>query len=333
MRFTKIKRTIILIIIAITVAFIIRIFLFEIYLIPSDSMYRTLLNGDIVLVSKLKYGARLGFNNQSNGEIRVPSLGKISSNDVIIFNFPENDTVYANRTEVNFHANEGKKGVQKALADTLEYGKLVQLSVQERTVFVKRCIALPGDTFSMFMGMPYVNNQLVMLPQTVIPRKKSKQLDSAEISYRKFPAKKENNIKYWQDANAYRSLFPNNYLYLWTHDIYGPIIVPKKGTTVKIDYTNVWLYKRIIEAYEHNKLVINDSGIFINNKLADKYTFKMNYYFVLGDNQQNSIDSMYWGFVPEDHIIGKAVKVLFSYASKKNSGNGIRWNRIFKSIK
>ncbi len=315
----------------IILAVAIRIFLFEIFQIPSDSMCTTLLNGDILLVNKLKYGARLGFSKKQNAEIRMFSFGGISHNDVVVFNSPGNDTIYSDRPDIDFHTCVGKKTREKALADTIKFGRLIYIPAQDRVPYIKRCIALPGDTFEMHDGKPYVNSKIMVSPQTILPRKNI-YISDAEINERRFPAQKQNNPKYWQEVNDYRSKFPNNALFKWNHEIFGPVVIPKKGVTVLLNYTNIWLYKRIIDVYEHNTLVICDSGIFINNKRANTYTFKMNYYFMLGDNRQNSIDSMWWGFVPEDHIIGKAVRILFSYGEKENKLNGIRWERILKTI-
>jgi signal peptidase I len=113
-------------------------------------------------------------------------------------------------------------------------------------------------------------------------------------------------------------------------DNYGPIIVPKKGETVNINPSNIALYKRIIAAYEGNLVEMKDSKIFINGKEVTSYTFKMDYYFMMGDNRDNSLDSRFWGFVPEDHIVGKP---LFIWMSSKNArmADGIRWERIFRN--
>jgi signal peptidase I len=108
--------------------------------------------------------------------------------------------------------------------------------------------------------------------------------------------------------------------------------IPAKGKSLKINISNLPLYRRIIETFEKNKIVVSNDSIYINGKLADSYTFRMDYYFVLGDNRHNSADSRFWGFVPEDHIVGKALSIWFS----RDPGmglKGIRRNRMFKSIK
>lgn len=130
------------------------------------------------------------------------------------------------------------------------------------------------------------------------------------------------------------SVFPQNQNYRWNRDNYGPIVMPKAGVTVKIDTLTLPLYRRIIEVYERNKLRVDGTTIYINEKPATSYTFKMGYYWMMGDNRHNSADSRYWGFVPEDHIVGKAVLVWLSLDKYKTWMEGkIRWSRMFRGVK
>ncbi len=137
-----------------------------------------------------------------------------------------------------------------------------------------------------------------------------------------------------QNANDFfvtDALFPVGYNQAWTVDNYGPIYIPKAGTTVEIDKNNIALYERIIRNYEGNKLEIKNDGIYINDQKTDSYTFRMNYYWMMGDNRHNSADSRMWGFVPEDHVVGKPLFVWLSLNPDKGIFNGgIRWNRFFK---
>lgn len=126
------------------------------------------------------------------------------------------------------------------------------------------------------------------------------------------------------------SVFPNDKQYKWTIDNFGPIIIPKKGVTVKLDTKSLPLYRRVISNYEYNDLKVKGNEIYINGELANSYTFKQDYYWMMGDNRHNSQDSRYWGFVPDDHIVGKAVFVWFSKDSK--FGTGIRWDRLFTVV-
>ena len=126
-------------------------------------------------------------------------------------------------------------------------------------------------------------------------------------------------------------VFPYNIHYKWNVDNYGSIKIPQKGDTIKIDSLNLCLYERIISAYEGNTIEIKNDSIFINSEYAQHYVIKQNYYFMMGDNRHNSQDSRHWGFVPEDHVIGKATRIVFS--DDKLYDRGIRWKRFLQSIK
>mgnify|MGYP003384018731 FL=1 len=125
------------------------------------------------------------------------------------------------------------------------------------------------------------------------------------------------------------AVFPNDSQYDWTVDNFGPILVPKKGATVELNIKTLALYRRIIKNYENNDLKVNGDQILINGEVATSYTFKMDYYWMMGDNRHNSQDSRYWGFVPEDHIVGKAVFVWMSWDAQQGE---IRWDRLFTLV-
>ena len=130
---------------------------------------------------------------------------------------------------------------------------------------------------------------------------------------------------------------PNKWLvqnpYNWHEDMFGPITIPKAGEKVELTTINLPIYKDIIERYESNSLKVLDSNIFINDILTNEYTFKMNYYWLMGDNRHNSADSRMWGFVPEDHIVGKALFVWMSWDKNAKGIKKIRWDRLFTSVK
>jgi signal peptidase I len=123
------------------------------------------------------------------------------------------------------------------------------------------------------------------------------------------------------------SVFPNDASYDWTSDRFGPLWVPAKGATVTLTLENLPLYERIIDQYEGHDLRVEGEQIFIDGIPTTSYTFAMDYYFMMGDNRHNSADSRFWGFVPEDHIVGKALFIVFS-----KGNDGVRWDRIFKKI-
>lgn len=244
----------------------IRIFIFQIYKIPTASMNNTLKEGDYILVNKLAYGTRIPITPLSlpigNTYIdwiqipylRIPGYTNVAHNDIIVFNFPlEEDSPIDHRQE-----------------------------------YVKRCIGLPGDTIQIKKGIVFVNN---------------KKMTEAENILFLFDEQKNRLLI---DSSVYSpAVFPNSSEIKWNADNFGVLYIPKKNETVALTKKNILLYKRVIENYEHNNLkVINDSA-FINDKYCTTYAFKMDYYFTLGDNRYNSIDSRFWGFVPEDHLIGR----------------------------
>jgi signal peptidase I len=330
--------------IALLVVIIIRSFFFVSYSLPTSSMEKTLMEGDYILVSKLNYGARLPITPLTLPFIpsvyssslqfpyfRLPAFNKIKDNDVLVFNYLIED----------------------------------EKPIDKRTAFVKRCVAVAGDTLHIRNGKIFINDHLSEEPENAefnfIVKTDSTPLDPNQ--FRKFDiteggpvmdmynynltttrknaeliSKLPNVIKsevMCEDSGLYAdNLFPSSMYYAWNMDNYGPIVIPAKGMTVKLNKKTLPLYYRIISVYEGNKLsIINDSICSINDKPAKTYTFKMNYYFMMGDNRHNSADSRFWGFVPEDHIIGKAVMIWFSIDKNRNIFNRFRWNRCFKLIR
>lgn len=309
------------------IAILLRMFFIDIYRIPSSSMEPTLVPGDLIIVSKIGIGARLRVNDENGKETRMPGISGIKRNDVVVFNFPEGDTIYRDRPELNFYDYAGWQSHAKAIHDTIQHGGLIYLPVNYRQAFVKRCLGLPGDTVRFYKSAVIVNNECAKDPAGSWWHL-SDSLKQNPLSYIK-------NLKNprTKDFRVYHWFFPHRMDEWWDNDYYGPLYIPKKGGTVKLQLKNISHYWRIITAYEHNTLDTIAGEIRINGTPALSYTFKQNYYFMIGDNHWDSVDSRFWGFVPENHIIGKAAMVLLSSGPSKEGENEFRWKRIFKRVK
>jgi signal peptidase I len=309
------------------ISVVIRIFLIEGYLVPSDSMVDAILPGEFIFVNKAAYGARLHVNDANTNVIRAPGLSDIRHNDVILFNFPEGDTIYSQRPGMNFYDQIGWNGYSKAIHDTIKYGKLIYQKVKNRQPYVKRCIGLPGDTVTVLNYVVFVNNRIIKDPVGIIPKLK----DSIGEELFQFMLEKYFDIEY-KDPDEHNYFFPHNSFERWDYKNYGPLYIPAKGETVKLNYRNLSMYSRIITTHEHNHIDTVHGKIYINGVSVESYTFQQNYYFAMGDNHYNSYDSRIWGFVPENHILGKALVVAWSRDKKKMGWFKLRAKRLFKYI-
>ncbi len=314
------------ILITILVALVIRMFVIEVYLVPSGSMEKTIYPGEVILVNKLAYGARLGINPENGKETRVPGMSKIRQNDIVVFNFPEDDTIYKYRPDINYHDHKGKNGNNISINDTSKYGPLIYLPVKFRQPYVKRCIALPGDTIQIIFNIVFVNGKYVL------GNKEYWKYLNDSVTNNPFDYLLNYYTPVKKERKAYNHNFPHYTNEKWIQQSYGPLYIPRRGDTVKLDINNMSVYYRIITAFEHNQLMISNDSIYINGKHADKYIFKQNYYFMMGDNFWSSIDSRFWGFVPENHIIGKATSIVWSWDKQKEGWFKFRKGRMFKSI-
>jgi signal peptidase I len=241
---------------------------------------------------------------------------------------------------------------------------IIYRPVDRRDNYVKRCIGIPGDTIFIKDGTVFINGKQVPENKTqqttytintngtTINPKAFERLNISKADQQLLggayilPLTKDNALALSKFSNVtdvqpiferagdyVPYIFPYSKVLKWNEDNFGPLWIPSKGATVKIDTSNINLYERIIDVYENNDLRIEGDKIFINNTLADSYTFKMNYYWMMGDNRHNSADSRYWGFVPEDHVIGKPKFIWLSIDKEAKGLNKIRLGRMFMKVR
>ena len=340
---------------AVIAATILRTFLIEAYTIPTSSMEKSMLVGDFLFVSKVAYGPRVPMTpiafplvhhtmpivgGKSYSESikfnyhRMKGLGEIKRNDCVVFNWP---------------------------AETLKR------PVDKKENYVKRCVGVPGDILELKNANLFVNgapqeefqgmkkqwhydvttkgnglNPNILLEKYDITEggygrnRNEYNLTLTDVNFdalRAFPNVTKIKKRVEQEGLYADYIFPHDKDYKWNVDNFGPITIPSTGSTIELSTANLSIYKDIIERYENNKLEIVDEEIYINDKFATTYTFSMNYYWMMGDNRHNSADSRFWGFVPEDHIVGKALFVWMSWDKNAKGIKKIRWNRLFRSVK
>jgi signal peptidase I len=401
---------------AVVIATVVHAYFMQPYIIPTGSLEKSLLVGDFLLVSKFHYGARTPqtvvsfpmvhdtiplvktrsyLKKPQLPYLRLPGLQQIKRNDIVVFSWPA-DTVR------QFFKKEA--GVVKP--------------IDKKSNYVKRCVAIPGDTLSIIDGIIHINGAKSIMPDRAKPIFGYRAYNAKGISARRlinagyddltrkflitnitqpildalrphllmitnpdpnnyqvltgarglplnivqqyriqakelletqkslFLTLKEaeelpNQLKLdslKRNINSRRTFndtyFPNNFRYNWNEDQFGPLVIPKKGVTVSLNPKNVALYKKIISDYEFNDLEINGDTIMINGSPADSYTFKLGYYWMMGDNRHRSEDSRFWGFVPEDHIVGKPVFIWMSIDGFMDGFRNwnIRWDRVFTTV-
>lgn len=346
------------IIFAVIAATVIRWMFMEAYVIPTPSMEKSLLVGDFLFVSKIHYGPRTpktplqvplthqtlwGTKNFSaNGipsylswiqlpQYRFPGFSSVKRNDVVVFNYPD---------EYDLHP------------------------VDLRTNYIKRCVGIPGDKVTIADTQVIVNGESIEKPEemqlsyfvSTTQNINERIWDRHDIvEPRRFPdgsgyliytepeeaAALRDRYDFIEDVTAVKQdsgfyqtqIYPASTYFNWNVDHYGPITIPAKGQTIEINRKNLDLYMIPIMHFEGNGEVdVNDDKLFIDGEQVTEYTFKQNYYFMMGDNRHNSLDSRFWGFVPEDHIVGKAYFIWLSVDNNKSFFKKIRWRRIFKGI-
>lgn len=240
-----------------------------------------------------------------------------------------------------------------------EYGEIVTRPTDRRENYVKRCVGLPGQTLQIKDRIIYLDGKANKEPDNVqyTYRMKLKQSLSDEVmkdlgitmedlmslntlGYMPMTKHAVDELKRLQIAESIElnteaeewDIYPLNGNLHWTRDNYGPVWIPKKGESIALDMDNIAIYERPIRTYEGNQLEVKDGKIFINGKETKEYTFKLDYYWMMGDNRHNSLDSRYWGFVPEDHIVGKPIFIWWSSDPDRSGFSGVRWNRLFRFV-
>jgi signal peptidase I len=286
---------------------------------------------------------------------RIPGFGDVKRNDVVVFNFPAGDTVVTKYPDQDYYMLCRAMGRDNVLANM----EIITRPVDKKENYIKRCVAIAGDAIEVKDARIYING-------TVAPLFPHSKLNYLVTTNGNMPAADDNlEMAERFNNNFYRYNLENDQVdemqktthvvsvkplieypagvtpqapsdwvfphdtanYKWNRDNFGPITVPKKGVTVALTAQNIAMYRRIIRNYEGNTLEERDGKIFINGTEANSYTFAMDYYWMMGDNRHNSLDSRYWGFVPADHIVGKAWFVWLSYGE-----SGIRWKRLLRGI-
>jgi len=374
---------------AIVAATLIRTFVFEAYTIPTGSMEKTLLVNDFLFVSKFSYGPRIPNTPLSipfvhntlpvtNGNsylewVKIPYTrwfpSPVKRTDVVVFNFPDGDTVInlpefqSQRPyyEVCRELGRGNadSGRQIILVNPDQY-PIVLRPVDKEENYIKRCVAIAGDTLQIKNQVLYIDGKAQPFPPesetNYTVDTKGQPLDEQvmkddynldinngdEIRPTGIPNQFDMLLTWAAhqkmlssglaksivpDIDSDLSVYPYVNTYTWSRDNYGPLWIPAKGATLTLTPQNYLLYERAIRVYEGNDFEMKDGKFYLNGQPVTQYTFKMNYYWMMGDNRHGSQDSRYWGFVPEDHVVGEAWMIWMSW------DKGVRWRRLFQKIK
>lgn len=368
------------IIFAVIAATIIRTFFIEAYTIPTSSMEKSLLVGDYLFVSKLSYGPKvpntpiafpfahhtLPLTEHTKSYVewirlpyyRFPGFRTIQNNDVVVFNYPDGDTVALQMQNRSYYAMVREMGRDFVWRNY----DIVARPVDKRENYIKRCVGIPGDTLQIIDGDIFINGFPLENPPDVqfnyqvitdgsplharildrynitdVYQRSANEFIMALTYESADQLSKLSNIqqvrKITKPAHLHEShIFPFDRNYPWNEDNFGPIYIPRKGSTIEINASNIVLWDRIIEVCEGNTLEVRNDQVYINGQPATSYTFQLDYYWMIGDNRHNSADSRFWGYVPEDHIVGRALFVWLSLDKNKSFPRNIRFNKTFRSI-
>ncbi len=361
------------IVFAVFAAAFIRMFLIEAYKIPTPSMEGSLLVGDFLFVSKAHYGIRTPMTvlqlpllhntipvigsesylkKPSLPYFRLPALESIDRNEPFVFNWPVGDSVYLSPSR-SYTAHQIK--VSPEARRDVGDAKLITRPIDKKDHYIKRCIAIAGDSLEVRDKQVYINGVPAINPRHLqyMYQVMSQGLNWEKVEELGIQVPPNKVVPYFLDndqVEKLKQLDPNiviqpidmapystdlfpydkEHFGQWTVDNYGPIYIPKKGATVSLTPETIALYRRVIDVYENNDFKEENGQYIINGVPSTTYTFKQDYFWAMGDNRHNSEDSRAWGFVPHDHVVGKP---LFIWFSTKNGdmSNGINWNRIFTS--
>ena len=350
---------------AIVVATLVHTYFIQPFTIPTSSLEKSLLVGDFLFVSKFHYGARTPMTPIAAPMVhdtipvvkiksyaqspqlpyfRFPALQKIERNDIVVFNWPA-DTL--------FHMYK---------AADKRYDK----PIDKKTNYVKRCTAIPGDKIEIREGVVYINGKESILPERAKPQYSYKvawdgktqvnldyikqelhitdafgQIANDTLLFSALPQESVERIKNIPGITQVEriihketdpAIFPGSKN--WNVDNLGPIYIPEAGKTVALTNETLPFYKKIISEYEGKELIVSGNEIKIDGKVATSYTFEQDYYWMMGDNRHNSLDSRYWGFVPADHIVGKPIFIWMSIDGINDGLKNwsIRWDRLFTTV-
>lgn len=384
---------------ALVLVYIIFAFIGQNYTIPSSSLEKSLLVGDFLWVNKAIYGPRVpntpvhfplahhtmpivgGKSYLDNPQLpyhRLPGIREVERGDIVVFNFPEGDTVLSKMPDADYYMivsqmeQEGRKDAREYIKSHPEiFGELIVRPVDRRENYVKRTIGLPGDRLRIKDDVIYINGNAIsnadhvqfnyIVPVSApISESQWKSIGVRMEDYKNGPlnipngtmaysvpltAEMKAQVETWQQVNGklvkendshlfeLGNVWPMGNTWNWTRSNMGEFWIPKRGSTIHLTLNNLPLYKRAITAYEGSTLDVKDGKIYINGQPADYYTFKYDYYWMMGDNRDRSLDSRYFGLVPETHIIGQPMLILASFDNEKalNESGFFRIERFFRN--
>lgn len=383
---------------ALVLVYIIFAFIGQNYKIPSSSLEKSLLVGDYLWVNKTIYGPRVPqtpihfplaqhtmpliniksyLDNPQLDYHRLPGLRKIERGDIVVFNYPQGDTVTLKIQNPDYYQisyDLKRNGIDDPReyieANPQLFGEIVWRPVDRRENYVKRAIGLPGERLAIRNDSVIINGKAIAEPENVqfnyiipvnglISEEKWKELgvrtddhgsmpiEGSGVGFRFYdvPLTKEMKkvVESWpevigplqkeSESGFYdlSGMFPLYAPYGWTRPDMGEFWIPERGATLHLTLNNLPIYERAIRVYEGNDLQVKDGKIYINGEQTDYYTFKLDYYWMMGDNRDRSADSRYWGFVPEDHIVGSPIFIIASFDEERSLFDGkIRFNRILR---